>query len=332
MLYHSQILDFFLPSFYNRTMKYIELTIRTTSEASEVVADILWNYTEGGVAVSDSADVISLLRGESGVYWDYIDENLREVKNEVLVKAFLEPDRAGEIPAIMQEIYEAKARAEGLLSFGTLEETCREIDGDDWIEIWKKHFRPIPLGKITVVPEWIEYTKKAGEEIVLLDSNMAFGTGEHETTSMCVELMQGVLKAEDVVLDVGCGSGILGISAAKLGAKMCYLTDIDPIAVASSKHNAEKNGVSGRLVVTETDLVDGFDVQADVILANITAEILTRLAPAIPRHLKEGGTVILSGIIRERRELVKEAYAAVGLAVVEEKNKGEWFAYILKKA
>ena len=311
-------------------MKYIELTIRTTSEASELVADILWNYTEGGVAVSDYSDVVALQSGKTGVYWDYLDDSLREGQSEVLVKAFLQPSRASEVYAIMREIYDCRTRAEGALDFGTLEESTREIDGDDWIEIWKKHFRPIPLGRITVVPEWIAYEKKDGEETVLLDSNMAFGTGEHETTSMCVELMQDYLGAEDVVLDVGCGSGILGISAAKLGAKKCYLTDIDPIAVASSKHNATKNGVAEKLVVTETNLVDGFDVKADLILANITAEILALLAPAIPKHLKEGGTVILSGIIRERLELVKEAYIAQGLAVEKEVNKGEWFALVLK--
>ncbi len=311
-------------------MKYIELTVRTTTEASEVVADILWNYTEGGVAVSDSADVIALLRGESGVYWDYVDDSLREQKTETLVKAFLDPSRAGEIPSIMREIRAAKERSGGELPFGTLEESCREIDGDDWIEIWKKHFRPIPLGGVTVVPEWIEYRKKPGEEIVLLDSNMAFGTGEHETTAMCVTLMQSYLKRGDTVLDVGCGSGILGIAAAKLGAERCFLTDIDPIAVASAKHNAQKNGVADKVSVTETDLIGDSELSADLILANITAEILAVLAPAIPSHLNAGGTIILSGIIAERRELVKQAYRSAGFFVVHEEQRGEWFAYVLK--
>lgn len=310
-------------------MKYIELTIRTTSEASELVADILWNYTEGGVAVSDSADVIALQAGKTGVFWDYLDESLQAVRSEVLVKAFLEPKREGEIPSIMREIFECRDRAAGEINFGTLEETRREIDGDDWIDIWKKHFRPIPLGKITVVPEWIAYEKKAGEEVVLLDSNMAFGTGEHETTSMCVELMQDYLKAGDTVLDVGCGSGILGIAAAKLGAGQCYLTDIDQIAVESSMHNAAKNGVAEKLTIVKSDLTDGANFSADLILANITAEILVRLAPAIPHHLKAGGAVILSGIIADRREMVKTAFAAVGLTLVREVNKGEWFAFVL---
>lgn len=310
-------------------MKYIELTIHTTTEASELVADVLWQYTEGGVAISDSADVVALQSGKNGIFWDYLDDSLK-TRGETLVKAFLEPSRAGLIPEIMQRLREEAARAEGCIPFGTLEDTRREIDGDDWIDVWKKHFRPIPLGRITVVPEWIPYEKKEGEEIVLLDSNMAFGTGEHETTSMCVELLQTYLKAEDTVLDVGCGSGILGISAAKLGAKTCYLTDIDPIAVQSSRHNAEKNGVGGKVTVWERDLVDGDGLCADLIVANITAEILCRLAPAIPAHLNAGGTVILSGIIRDRLARVKEAYSALGLTLVCEREKGEWYALVYK--
>ena len=313
-------------------MKYIELTVRTTSEASELVADVLWSYTEGGVAVCDSADVIALQSGRNGIFWDYLDESLQEVRTEVLVKAFLTPERAGEIPAIMQEIYACRDRAAGEIPFGTLEDTKREIDGDDWIDVWKKHFRPIHLGRIVVVPEWIEYERAEGEEIVLLDSNMAFGTGEHETTSMCVELLQTFSVAGKTVLDVGCGSGILGIAAAKLGAKKCVLTDLDPIAVTSAKHNAEKNGVQDRVSVYETNLTDGAAYKSDIVLANITAEILVLLAPAIPALLNEDGAVILSGIIEDRLEKVKTAFEAVGLTALEERRKGEWYALALRKA
>ncbi len=313
-------------------MKYIEFTVHTTSEASEIVADVLWNYTEGGVAVSDIADVIALQEGKNGIFWDYLDENLQNAPREALVKAFLLPGRAGEIPHIMREIFACRDRAEGAIDFGTLEETKREIDGDDWIDIWKKHFRPIHLGKIVVVPEWIEYRAKPEEKIVLLDSNMAFGTGEHETTAMCAELMQGALKEGDVVLDVGCGSGILGIAAAKLGAKRCYLTDIDPVAVASAKHNVQKNGVADRVEAVQSNLVDDTARKADLFVANITAEILTGLAPAVPAHLNEGGTVILSGILPDRMEKVKKAFAQAGLLPVKEERRGEWMALVLKRA
>ena len=314
-------------------MKYIELTVHTTNEASELVADILWNYTEGGVSISDVADVIALQNGQNGVFWDYLDDSLQSVsRSDVLVKAFLLPERADAIPAIMAEIRTCRDRAAGEIPFGTLEETKREIDGDDWIDIWKKHFRPIHLGRIVVVPEWIGYEKKPDETIILLDSNMAFGTGEHETTAMCVELMQEYLKEGDVVLDVGCGSGILGIAAAKLGAKRCFLTDIDPVAVSSAEHNASKNGVEPKIAVAESNLVDDTSMRADLILANITAEILVSLAPAVPAHLNEGGTVILSGILPDRVEKVKTAFKEAGLVPVREERRGEWVALVLRRS
>jgi ribosomal protein L11 methyltransferase len=159
---------------------------------------------------------------------------------------------------------------------------------------------------------------------------MAFGTGEHETTSSCVELMQEYVTPESVCIDVGCGSGILGISAIKLGAKKAYLTDIDEIAVISSKHNAELNGVADKTVVAHSNLLDDTSVVADVMMANITGEILTMLAPSIPKNLKADGVLILSGIIESRLQMVKDAYQAVGMQIVKEVRKGEWFALVLK--
>ena len=311
-------------------MKFIELTVHTTSEASELVADVMWEFTEGGVAVSDAADVAALIGGKSGVYWDYLDEGL-QAQGNVLVKCFLAPARADEaISAIRARLAEMRAR--GGLAFGSLEETRRVVDGDDWIDVWKKHFRPLPIGaRVVVVPAWIDYVPRPEEVVVTLDSNMAFGTGEHETTAMCLEALQDCLRAGDTVLDVGCGSGILGIAAAKLGAGQCYLTDIDPVAVASAAHNAEANGVTGRVTVAHADLLDEARLAGDVVLANITAEILVRLSGEIPSHLKAGGTLILSGIIADRLALVKEAYAAQGLSLRREMHRGEWYALVFAR-
>jgi ribosomal protein L11 methyltransferase len=315
-------------------MKYTELTIHTTSIASEIIADIMWNYTDFGVTICDIADIIALQTSKDTQYWDYMDDELTADKNtDVLVKCYIADDIAPQtIKSIMQDIQNAKEWSGGEIEFGTLEDTKRSVDGDDWIDVWKKHFRPIHLGKIVVVPEWIQYEKQAGEQVVLLDSNMAFGTGEHETTSSCVELMQEFITPDSVCIDVGCGSGILGISAIKLGAKKAYLTDIDPIAVTSATHNAELNGVADKTVVALSNLLDDTDIVADVMMANITGEILAMLAPSIPKNLKADGVLILSGIIESRLEMVKTAYEEVGMKVVFEKRKGEWFALVLKHA
>ena len=324
-------MTFRAPSHIIKDMKYIELTVHTATEGSELVADAMWAYSPYGVTVCDSADAAALAK-DSTVFWDYMDENVDTKNRDVLVKCYLEPSEADEkIKLIMQEISSRKELSAGAIDFGSLEETKREIEGDDWIDVWKKHFRPIHLGRIVVVPEWIDYTREPGEEVVLLDSNMAFGTGEHETTSMCVELLQKYLKEGDTVLDVGCGSGILGIAAAKLGAKRCYLSDLDPIAVESAEHNCALNGVEDVARVSLSDLLTESSVEADIILANITAEVLSLLAPSIPAHLKAGGTLILSGIIESRLPLVKEKYAAVGLTLIEERRKGEWFALVYSR-
>ena len=213
-------------------MKYVELTVHTTTEAREILADIMWGYTDFGVTICDRNDIIALQKSKDTMYWDYMDDNLAEDKpSDVLVKCYVEADTAEQvIRSILGDIATAKENCGGALPFGTLEDTKRMVDGDDWIDVWKKHFRPIHLGRIVVVPEWIEYTPAEGELIVLLDSNMAFGTGEHETTSSVVELMQEYVQEDSVCIDVGCGSGILGISAIKLGAKKAYLTDIDEVA------------------------------------------------------------------------------------------------------
>lgn len=308
-------------------MKFTELTVHTTTEGSELIADIMWRYTGYGVAISDVKDVIALQKDKSQ-YWDYMEDGLADDSSgDVMVKAFIaigDTDRV--VPEIRRDIEDMAANCAGTLPLGSLEMTKREIEGDDWIEIWRTHFRPIHLGAIVVVPEWIEYNKQDGEEIVKLDNNMAFGTGEHETTSMCIELLQQYLTPDSVCIDVGCGSGILGISAIKLGAKYAYLTDIDAVAVESAKHNALLNGVSDKLTVARSNLLDDSSLKADIMLANITADILENLAPSIPKNLKKGGTLILSGIIDCKLDRVIEVYSAQGLTLDKKVKKGEWNA------
>ena len=186
-------------------MKFTELTIHTTTEGSELIADILWRYTNYGVAISDVKDVIALQQNKD-LYGDYIDENLLSERQDVLVKAFVPNDEtASTLPKIREDLEELSSNCAGYTKLGSLETTLREVEGDDWIEIWKTHFRPLHIGeRIVVCPEWIAYDKKPFEEVVKLDSNMAFGTGEHETTAMCLKLLQEYLTPSSVCIDVGC--------------------------------------------------------------------------------------------------------------------------------
>lgn len=315
-------------------MKFTELTVSTTTEAQELVADIMWNYTNYGVAISDVKDVVELINDRKST-WDYIDDAvLKELNDNVtLVKAYVPVDITDEtVKKINADLETLKKNCEGNIAVGSLETVKRIVDGDDWIEIWRKHYRPIELGNVLICPAWIKQEPKEGQISVIIDSNMAFGTGEHETTSMVLSLMQDYVKNAETVIDVGTGSGILGIAAAKLGAKKVFMTDIDYVAVKSAAHNCEINGVSDKCEVCLNNLLDDKNVVGDLVLANITADVLLILAEELPQRVKGGGTLIMSGIIKSRVDEVVKKYTSIGFTLEERRDEGEWIALVMKKA
>ena len=313
-------------------MDWIELTIHTTTAGADIVSEALMAEGATGTMVEDRADIPD--PNKPNGYWEIIDPNLiSSMPEDVLVHAWFTPDSsfADRMQALRSRCDELHHMDLGL-DLGTLEISTLNVHDEDWAEVWKKFYKPFKAGRSLVVkPTWEHYDPQPGDRIIEIDPGMAFGSGTHETTSMCVELLQKYLKEGDTVLDVGCGSGILGISAAKLGAKRCYLSDLDPIAVESAEHNCALNNVEDITRVTLSDLLTDSSVEADVILANITAEILCLLAPSVPSHLKAGGTLILSGIIESRLSLVKEKYLSLGLTCKEERRKGEWFALVFSR-
>ena len=307
--------------------KFIELTVSTTHFGGELISDVLWGYTELGVVINDVEDVIALAR--DGRAWDYADENIFKADKTVLVKAYF-PIESAESTLKQVESVLIDIKNNSPLDLGTLETVKREIDGDLWREQWKEHFKPIHIGKVVIVPEWIEYAPKSNEIKILLDSNMAFGTGEHETTSMCVAFLDKYVKAQDTVLDVGCGSGILGIAASKLGANEVIMTDIDECAIVATEHNMLLNGVKNGKVMLK-NLLDDNTVKGNVIVCNIMADVLIAFAPYIGANLLDNGYIILSGILVEKLDAVKSAYIDAGFNFVEQNVKGEWSALVIKK-
>ena len=306
---------------------FIELTVSTTHVGGELVSDVLWGYTDSGVVINDIEDVIALAR--DGRAWDYADESIFKADKTVLVKAYFPIETANKSIGLVERDL-AKMKGESPLDLGTLETVKREIDGDLWREQWKEHFKPIHIGKIVIVPEWIKYQPKREEIAILLDSNMAFGTGEHETTSMCVEFLGKFVKSADTVLDVGCGSGILGICASKLGAKEVIMTDIDECAITATEHNMQLNGVKNGKVLLK-NLLDDNTVKGNIIVCNIMAEVLIAFAPYISENLLDDGIIILSGILTDRLSAVKTAYENSGFSFVEQKIKGEWSALVMRR-
>ncbi|MDY6367873.1 MAG: 50S ribosomal protein L11 methyltransferase [Clostridia bacterium] len=305
---------------------FTEITVITTHVGAELVSSVMWDYTDGGVFISDVEDVLDLIK--AGKSWDYADDDVMNRDKSVLVKAYVPFEDKKTVAEIEKSLRELKKRSE--FDLGTLETIKRTVDGDAWKKQWEEHFRPIHIGKVTVVPEWIKYEPKKDEIPVYIGSNMAFGTGEHETTSMCVEYLTKYVTDNDVVADVGSGSGILGITAAKLGAKSVIMTDIDECAVKASNDNVKLNNVKNATVILK-NLLDDQSIVADVIVANIMAELLIAFAPHIGKNVKSGGTVILSGILADRLNKVIKAYENAGFTYAESKINGEWSALVVKK-
>ena len=302
---------------------FLEITVKTTHDASELVADILSEYSDQGVSVLDAEDVNYLLK--TGKNWDYADDGVISADETVLVKGYVpEKEKDAALVGIKARLKELKENCP--FSVGELSISVIDVDGNEWREKWKENFKPIKIGDITVVPKWIDYNGESGKT-VLLDSNMAFGTGEHETTSMCVEFLQKYAGKDDVVIDVGCGSGILGISASKLGAKKVIMTDIDECAVTSATNNVELNGVKNA-EIRLCNLLDDNSVKGDVIVANIIAEVLISFAGGLKNNLNDGGRVILSGILTDRADKVEKAYTDCGFRLLEKRVKGEWCAMV----
>jgi ribosomal protein L11 methyltransferase len=303
-------------------MNYYEISIKTTSEGADLVADALFSVGAAGVAVEDAADAADIVKNTSN--WDYIDENIPLSSGFATVKTTVGEDIYSDfLSALSDALFELKNASE--IDLGELSTEVKSLGSSDWKDEWRKHFKPIKTSKITVVPSWIEYHAKEGEKVIYIEPGMAFGTGEHETTRLCLNLMPEVEGKS--VLDVGCGSGILGLSAKRLGAKSAHLVDIDAAAVKAAESNAGLNSLEVK--ISRSDLTEDA-LKADVVFANITADILIKLSKTIIEHLNPHAKVVLSGIIHQRLDEVKAAYIAAGLNLIGHAADGEWDALLLE--
>ncbi|WIW69772.1 MULTISPECIES: 50S ribosomal protein L11 methyltransferase [Anaerosinus] len=307
-------------------MKWAEISIKTTHEATEVIAEIFHEVGASGVVIEDPA-LVNEYRASGA--WDYTD--IPEATNTeiVTVKAYLPVDEQ-----LDDKLAVFKNRVDELaghnIDKGLGDINCTEIQDEDWSTTWKEYFHPIKVGDLIVIkPSWEEYNASPDDIIIELDPGMAFGTGTHHTTSMCIRLLEEIIKGGQEVFDVGTGSGVLAITAAKLGAMKVTAVDFDPVAVRVAKENIEANHVSDIITTGQSDLLKNVDGKADVIIANIIADIIIRLLDDIPNRLKLGGTMIASGIIADRLSDVTKAVIDHGLTVDRVIEEGGWVAMVI---
>lgn len=286
-------------------MKWIEVTVTTAPSAVEAVANILLECRTGGVEEAHPSTGVVQLRGYLPV-GPATEVTLAAIRRRVLA-----------LPQFGLDV-----------GAGRIETTVVEDSG--WAHAWKNHFHPFLVGaRIWITPTWEDAPPPAGRMAIALDPGMAFGSGLHASTQLCLKVLEDRLRSGASVFDIGTGSGILSIAAAKMGAASVLAIDIDPVAVGVASGNVAHNGVAGVVEVREGDLLRGILARADVILANLTAEIHMDLLPTVADHLAVGGCVVASGIVADRQLEVEAVARASGLVMREVRQEAEWRCLVL---
>ena len=311
-------------------MEYTELTVSTTTGGADAVSALLMRLGAAGTQIIDKNDLPD--PAKPGRNWELMDRALLdEAPDDVRVKAWFAAEDAGRVlEALRLELPRMKAQ-DAEHAFGALTLDVDSIREEDWANNWKQYFKPFRIGEHMVVkPTWEDWTAEPGDRIIEIDPGMAFGTGTHETTALCIELIERYYR-EGRLFDIGTGSGILAIAAALLGAKDVYAIDIDEDAVRVAKENVRLNGLSDRIDVEKGDLLKGVKGTYDFAVANILAPVICMLAKPLTAYLAPGGYFVCSGIIREMRDDVFNALNAAGYTILEERARGDWCAFAAQK-
>ncbi len=291
-------------------MKYYEASIFTDSPDEIAARLIMIDITS--VRIEDPRVMEEIVDSQNEYDWDYIDPKAMCTENGS--------------PRVICYFEDEKSCEELRESFPDLEIDIRECDDSEWKDKYKETFKTLELtDSIIIRPSW-EDEVETDKHVIDLDPGMAFGTGDHETTSMCAVLLEKEGCEGKTVLDVGTGSGILSIAAAVLGAKDVLGVDIDPVACEVAQENIEKNGCENTVTIKEADLTKGIDIKADIVVANIVAELIVVLSADVIRHMNKGGYFISSGILTEKEGIVLEALEKAGFTVEDVTRKGEWSA------
>lgn len=300
---------------------WVKIKTECTPDQVDSVSAIM-TVIDAHLMIEDNSDIEEY----NSMYGELVDDSLKN-RSDASVSIFLSKEiNAAEAAAFLKDRF----REEGLDVTVSLE----GVNEEDWADNWKQYYYPVAIGEhLVIVPEWRmdTYDRREGDIIVAMDPGMAFGTGTHETTRLCAALLERVVRPGDRVTDVGTGSGILAICAAKLGAGHIDAYDIDPMSVRVARENIEKNGCTAQISCEEADLLAKAPDRADLVTANITADIILRMAPSAGRCVRSGGYIVMSGIIDPQCENVISVMEAQGFEKIEELHENDWTGLLMKK-
>lgn len=311
-------------------MNWTELTIYTAKNGIEPVTGALIKLGINGFIVQDP-DEIKQFIDENSEQWDLVDDDVLTLRDaEPNIKVYISDSPQGYelLKQIYGELKELK-RNDLDSSYGRLECTLEQVKDEDWENNWKIYFKPFSVGRNLVIkPTWEQYDNADHKIVLEIDPGNSFGSGLHETTKLCLCALEDNIKTSDYVVDVGCGSGILTVAAAKLGCRKVTGIDIDETAVQTAQKCIEANGVEDTAEILQGDLTEKITGQADIVIGNLFANIIKRLAPDIKRVLKKGGLFITSGIINDTLDEVLKTYEENNIKVIKTENIGQWHLVI----
>ena len=316
-------------------MKWNKFRIKTTTEAEDIVCSSLMDLGIQGVEVEDKIPLTQ--REKEQMFVDILPEI--DVDDGVAyISFYLEEDEDKE--KMLQAVHEELKEIGTYVNVGSMEIEESQTEDVDWVNNWKQYFHQFTIDDVLIIPSWEDVQPEDEDKMIIhIDPGTAFGTGMHETTQLCIRQIKKYVTEDTEILDVGCGSGILGMLALKFGAKHSTGTDLDPCAIDATYENMDVNGISrDQYRVMIGNIIDDKEVQDqvgydryDIVAANILADVLVPLTPVILNHLKTGGIYITSGIIEEKEETVVEAVKAAGLEVLEVNHQGEWVSVTARK-
>lgn len=322
-------------------MLWHELTIHTTEESVEMISNFLHEAGAGGVSIEESGTLNKKRETPHGEWFGDVPFN-DIPEGQAVIKGYFSEDV--NLEDIKDEI---SPRVEELSMFGIdtgdVRYELNTVDEESWATAWKQYFKPIRVSnRLTIKPTWEEYTPESDDErIIELDPGMAFGTGAHPTTSLCLRALDSVIQGGEEVIDVGTGSGILSIGAVHLGVSRVLALDLDPVAVQSAIENTRQNGMEDRIVVKESDLLTvitdgrsedlGVKLPVQVVVANILAEVILMFVDDVYAALQPGGTYIASGIYKNKIDVVEQALISSGFEIADIHREDDWVAFVARK-